>query len=137
MQHFQFPIKRTLMVAMLEFANFSVFTRVTHMRERRKNFRVEWNSAAKIYDCKGHFAGPCIVSNFSNGGAKIVGVKPDTFPNNFILRISPNGRAHKCRVVWRTKDSLGVKFTGSVKETREAEIASAAKGAWQKALERV
>ena len=41
------------------------------MRERRKSFRVEWNSAAKIYDLDGRFARPCVVSNFSNGGAKI------------------------------------------------------------------
>ena len=27
------------------------------MRERRKNFRVEWKSPAKIYDRRGRFAG--------------------------------------------------------------------------------
>ena len=52
------------------------------MRERRKNFRVEWNSAGKIYDRNGRFARHCMVSNFSNGGAKIVGLKPDTVPTN-------------------------------------------------------
>ena len=49
------------------------------MRERRKNFRVEWNSAAKIYDRDGRFARLCIVSNFSNGGAKIIGLDPAQF----------------------------------------------------------
>jgi hypothetical protein len=48
------------------------------MRERGQNFRVEWNSPAKIYDCNGRFARHCIVSNFSNGGAKIAGVEPAT-----------------------------------------------------------
>jgi hypothetical protein len=80
------------------------------MRERRKNFRVEWNSPAKIYDCNGHFVRLCIVSNFSNSGAKIAGVEPGTVPDEFILRISPHGRAHRCRVIWRSKDGLGVGF---------------------------
>jgi hypothetical protein len=80
------------------------------MRERRKNFRVEWNSPAKIYDCNGHFVRLCIVSNFSNSGAKIAGVEPGTVPDEFILRISPHGRAHRCHVIWRSKDGLGVGF---------------------------
>jgi hypothetical protein len=41
------------------------------MRERRKNFRVEWNSPGKIYHRDGRFARLCIVSNFSNGGARL------------------------------------------------------------------
>ena len=66
------------------------------MRERRKNFRVEWNSLGTIYDRNGRFARRCIVSNFSNGGARITGVEPSTVPDEFILRISPHGRAHDC-----------------------------------------
>ena len=89
------------------------------MRERRRNFRVEWNSAAKIYDCDGQFAALCIVSNFSNGGAKIVVLEPETIPDEFILRISPRTRAQRCQVIRRLKDSLGVKFTGSAKSTGE------------------
>src|SRR5713226_1771191 len=89
------------------------------MRERRKNFRVEWNSPAKIYDCKGHFALPCIVGNFSNGGARIAGVEPGTVPDEFILRISPHGRAHRCRVAWRSTDSLGVEFADTTKGAGE------------------
>ncbi len=89
------------------------------MRERRKNFRVEWNSAAKIYDCDGQFAALCIVSNFSNGGARIIALEPETIPDEFILRISPRTRAQRCRVIRRSKDSLGVKFTDSAKSTGE------------------
>jgi hypothetical protein len=87
------------------------------MREHRKNFRVEWNSAGKIYDRNGRFARHCIVSNFSNGGAKIVGLEPSTVPNECILRISPHGTDHRCRVAWRSKDGLGVEFIDSVKGT--------------------
>ena len=89
------------------------------MRERRKNFRVEWNSAAKIYDRDGRFAKVCIVSNFSNGGAKIIGLEPSTVPDEFILRISPRGRAQRCHVIRRSKNGLGVAFTHSTKNTRK------------------
>ena len=80
------------------------------MRERRKNFRVEWNSPAKIYDSHGRFTRRCIVSNFSNDGAKIIGLELSTVPHEFILRMSPHGRAKRCRVVRRSKDGLGVEF---------------------------
>ena len=79
-------------------------------RERRKNFRVEWNSPATIYNCNGRSARPCVVSNLSNGGAKIVGVRPETIPDEFVLRVSPHSRARKCRVLWRSRDALGVEF---------------------------
>ena len=85
------------------------------MRERRKNFRVEWNSPAKIYDRGGQFAGLCIVSNFSNGGAKLIGLEPNTVPDEFILRIAPRIRPHNCKVVRRTKHALGVIFTDDAK----------------------
>ena len=81
------------------------------MRERRKIFHVEWNSPATIYDSHSRFTGPCIVSNFSNGSAKIIGLEPSTVPDEFILRMSPHGRAKRCRVVRRSKDGLGVEFT--------------------------
>lgn len=80
-------------------------------RERRKTFRVEWNSGATLYDLEGHRARPCIVSNFSNTGAKLTGIQPETLPDQFLLRISPHSRARKCHVVWRSKDALGVEFS--------------------------
>ncbi len=85
------------------------------MRERRRNFRVEWNSAAAIYDCIGRFVRHCVVNNFSSGGAKITGVDPATVPDEFILRISPHSRTHRCHVIWRSKDGLGVEFADEPK----------------------
>ena len=79
-------------------------------RERRTNFRVEWNSAATLYDRHGRRARPCIVGNFSNGGAKISGVMPETLPDEFLLRLTPHSRARKVRVVWRSEDAVGVEF---------------------------
>ena len=96
------------------------------MRERRKNFRVEANSPAKIYDRHGHLSQHCIVRNFSNGGARIIGLESKKVPDDFILRITPHGRIHRCRVTWRSKDGIGVKFIDETKGYSEpAEIALA------------
>jgi hypothetical protein len=89
------------------------------MRERRKNFRVEWNSQATICDRDGGFARLCIVCNFSNGGAKIITPEPNTLPEEFFLRLSPRSRARECHVVWRSGDSLGVKFIDDTKALSE------------------
>src|SRR6516162_248546 len=82
-------------------------------RERRKKFRVEWNSRAKICNAAGGRERSCILSDFSSLGAKITGVQADTIPDEFILRITPRGRRRKCRVLWRSSSSntLGVVFT--------------------------
>ena len=84
--------------------------RIAMMRnERRKNFRVEWHSPATIYDFERKLNRPCILSNFSNGGAQIAGVCPSTVPDEFMLQIA-RGDRRKCRVLWRTDDTLGVEF---------------------------
>jgi PilZ domain len=90
------------------------------MRERRKNLRVEWNSQATICDRDGGFARLCIVSNFSNGGAKIVDPDPSALPDEFFLRLSPRSRARECHVAWRSKDGLGVIFIDEPKGLSEA-----------------
>jgi hypothetical protein len=77
--------------------------------ERRKQFRVEWNLPAAIYDPQRHLDRPCILSNFSNGGAEITGVRAATIPDEFLLQITPDD-IRSCRTVWRTDDTLGVKF---------------------------
>lgn len=92
------------------------------MRERRTSFRVEWNSTGSIYDRNGRFTGLCIVGNFSNRGAKISGLDPSSIPDEFILRTSARGGVHRCHVTWRSKDGLGVKFTGHAKRISEAAV---------------
>jgi hypothetical protein len=79
-------------------------------RERRKDFRVEWNCPATIHDSERNLARPCVLSSFSNGGAQITGVRADTIPNEFVLEITHDD-IRKCRVIWRTDDTLGVEFT--------------------------
>jgi hypothetical protein len=84
-------------------------------RDRRRNFRVEWNSPSTIYNVDRHFERPCIVSNFSNDGARITGVRVGTIPDEFKLRITRvQASALTCRVIWRSDDCLGVKFTDRV-----------------------
>jgi hypothetical protein len=75
--------------------------------ERRKNFRVEWNSPATIYDVERRLARPCVLINFSNTGAQITGVRSSTIADEFMLCITL-GRTHKCRVIWRSDNALGV-----------------------------
>jgi hypothetical protein len=89
--------------------------------KRRKNFRVEWNSPATIYDMERRLARPCILSNFSNGGAKITGVRASTIPDEFALRITC-GRTHKCQVLWLSDDALGVEFTGRMTKAEELNL---------------
>jgi hypothetical protein len=90
-------------------------------RERRKSFRVEWHSPATIYDRE--LALPCIVSNFSNGGAKITGVAAASIPDEFGLRItSHDSRIRKCRVLWRSHDTLRVEFTDSATSAKKPAV---------------
>ena len=95
-------------------------------RERRKSFRVEWHSPATIY--QGKFARSCIVSNFSNGGAKITGVTAATIPDEFALRITcHDSRIRRCRVLWRSDDAVGVAITDRIASTDELNLAGPAR----------
>jgi TupA-like ATPgrasp/PilZ domain len=78
--------------------------------ERRRNFRVPWGASAMIYDRDGGWGCPCVLSNFSNGGAKISGVTVSNIPDHFILRIGEGLNPRKCHVLWRSGDALGVEF---------------------------
>jgi hypothetical protein len=97
----------------------------------RETFRVEWNWPAKMYDCDGRFLRACIVSNFSNGGAKITDIEIDDVADDFMLRITPNSPLRRCRVVWRSKDSIGATFAD------DPDRAEAARGRRQKRIAQV
>jgi hypothetical protein len=99
-------------------------------RERRKNFRVEWNCPATIHDSERNLARPCIPSSFSNGGAQITGVRARTLPDDFVLQITRHD-GRKCRVIWRTDDTLGVQFTDQVTSAGEPKLV----GRWQEVVE--
>jgi hypothetical protein len=79
--------------------------------ERRKHLRVEWVSPGTIYVGDGSPGRPCLVSNLSNGRAKISRVDAHLLPDEFMLSLSPRrGPSRKCRVMWRTKHDVGVEF---------------------------
>jgi hypothetical protein len=79
--------------------------------ERRKHLRVEWVSPGTIYVGDGSPGRPCLVSNLSNGGAKISRVDAHLLPNEFMLSLSPRrGPSRKCHIRWRTKHDVGVEF---------------------------
>ena len=81
------------------------------LRDRRKNFRVEWNSPGTIYSREGGSGYHCIVKDLSNGGVKISGVAVAEVPDQFTLHIAGDSKTRECEVLWRKADSLGVKFT--------------------------
>jgi len=93
------------------------------MQDRRRGLRVEWNSPATIYD--GEVAHPCILSNFSNAGAKLTGIAPATVPDEFMLSITPSGRKRKCRVRWRIGEAIGVEFTDRAAGAEQPDTATA------------
>ena len=71
------------------------------IRDRRKNFRVEWNSPGTIYSREGGSGHPCIVKDLSNGGVKISGVAATDVPDQFTLYIDGDSKTRKCEVLWR------------------------------------
>ena len=79
--------------------------------ERRKSYRVQWQSPAIISACDGDWSSPCVLSDFSNGGAKISGLDVRHIPDHFVLRMAKGVRPRNCRVLWRRANALGVEFT--------------------------
>jgi PilZ domain len=106
--HSLIPLSRPLGVLVAKYPYDTQQRNERMRRERRKYLRVESSSAARIF--YGELVRPCIVSNLSNGGARIAGVRAYTFPREFMLRATPHGRIRKCHVLWRTDDALGVRF---------------------------
>jgi hypothetical protein len=91
-------------------------------RERRKNFRVEWNTPARIRLPNSRSSLPCVVHNLSNTGARITSPEIARVPDQFTLELSPDegNRARVCRVVWRTSAELGVKFIATAPRVPKA-----------------
>jgi hypothetical protein len=52
----------------------------------------------------------CIVRNLSPGGALLL-VPSLAVPDRFELVLAANHARHKCRVVWRAPDRVGVEFS--------------------------
>ena len=75
--------------------------------ERRKHSR-KFSSPGRI-DLDDGWACFCLVHDLSDGGARLTSVGPEDLPETFKLSL-PSGVSPKCRVVWRSKQAIGVKF---------------------------
>jgi hypothetical protein len=82
------------------------------LKERRKNFRVEWNTAGKIV-VDGRTICSCIISNLSSGGANISEVVSTEIPDRFDLHFPEVIAPRACQVSWRRDNELGVRFLAS------------------------
>src|SRR5215218_6050 len=79
------------------------------LKERRKHVRVMWVSPGSIVLRSGDER-PCIISDLSNGGARLIELSGDV-PDKFVLKLCPTrGPARACTVTWRNKRQVGVQF---------------------------
>ena len=86
--------------------------------ERRNHPRVMWVSPATIVLGPGSERA-CIVSDLSNGGAKLIELSEEV-PDEFTLKLCPKrGPARACRVIWRAKRQAGVQFLKSFPTVRK------------------
>jgi hypothetical protein len=71
----------------------------------------------------------CFLSDISETGARIDFEEPDAVPDRFLLWLASNGSARRtCRVVWREKQQIGVKFEHRLPDGERAML-RAARGA--------
>src|SRR5829696_73323 len=88
--------------------------------ERRQHARVEWIDSGTIDFGNSLPPRPCVVSNLSNGGAKLSGLNAETIPDEFTLCLTAaRSSARKCRVIWREKHELGVEFDEPLPTSRK------------------
>ena len=87
-------------------------------QEKRKQTRIEWLSPGAIHVDGQSTPIPCVVSNLSNGGAKIGRVDTTKLPSEFTLDVWPSdGCTLRCVVIWRGASIVGVKFAEPVLTT--------------------
>jgi hypothetical protein len=56
----------------------------------------------------------CALADISDKGARLEVMDIDTIPDEFVLFLSPHGTPRRrCRVAWRSKNQIGVRFEAS------------------------
>lgn len=82
--------------------------------ELRKKPRRQFHYGAKILTDKENPPVACLISNISDSGARLELENDVELPDTFWLLLTPKGDARRhCRVVWREKAAVGVKFPDS------------------------
>jgi len=78
--------------------------------ELRKHARKQFHWQAKIFTAN-EAPRSCSVTDVSQSGARLKVEKPDELPEKFFLVLTTTGKTRRlCRVIWRSKKDLGVKF---------------------------
>jgi hypothetical protein len=95
---------------------------LTGVLDRRKSERLAIKAAAEIIVPQLAPRG-CIVTNVSDGGAK-VHIRSADLPDVFVLHFTETGRKRHCRVVWRQGAEVGVAFTDKAQVTFGRRIGS-------------
>jgi hypothetical protein len=82
-----------------------------HRTELRKKPRRQFNYFAKIIIDETAPQRSCTIADISHNGARLVLETEDPLPDQFILLLTRNGQTHRrCRMVWRTGQTIGVEF---------------------------
>jgi hypothetical protein len=76
----------------------------------RKHARKQFHWQAKIFTAN-EPPRSCTVTDVSQTGARLKADKPNELPEKFFLLLTATGKARRfCRVIWRSKKDVGVKF---------------------------
>ena len=75
--------------------------------ERRHSVRFRAAKPATIL--AGHDSVPCLMRDFSAGGARLRLEDPGIVPEDFLLQIG-HADPRPCRIVWRAQHQLGIAF---------------------------
>ena len=79
-----------------------------HRPPRRRRDKAGWIAVNGAFGLQ-----RCAVEDISTGGAQIIVARTDQIPDAFTLTFSPSARSGRaCRVVWRRRGKLGVRFEG-------------------------
>jgi PilZ domain len=82
------------------------------LSEKRKKNRKAFERRAWIDFGDGKPAFGCVLGNLSDSGAKIIIPPGKDLPDEFVLRLSADGRvARRCRIAWKSGGEAGVAFT--------------------------
>ncbi len=79
--------------------------------EKRKDHRQSLKYPAKIDMGDGTPHLPCILTDVSGSGARVIVEAPDKIPERFTLLLAAeHGTLRRCKVMWREENQLGLAF---------------------------
>ena len=88
--------------------------------EKRRAPRQDVRWKGLIHDDQGSILAPCLMTNVSASGAKLVMEAGINVPDWFVLTLARNANVRRnCEVVWRAARSIGVCFVARTAETSQ------------------